>query len=152
MTPQAVFYRYLLNPVMRGLLRSPLHGVASGSIGILHFKGRRSGRPMDTPLSYMREGQTVRLLSATTTRWWINFRGVESAPVEMEIAGQRYPGRARLFEADQEGLRDGVRRFIAVVPRDAPIYGLKLDAQKQVTEDSLAAQAATLILVQVDLD
>jgi hypothetical protein len=82
---------------------------------------------------------------------WMNFRCAEAPPVQMEIAGKHYPGRARLFEGDSEALRDGVRRFIAAVPRDAPIYTLKLDAQKQVTEDSLAAQAADLILVRVDL-
>lgn len=151
MAVQTIFYRYMLNPVMRLLLRSPLHGLASGSIGILHFRGRRSGRSLDTPLSFMREGQTVWLLSARRTQWWRNFRGPEASPVEMEIAGQSYPGHARLFEGDSEALRDGVRRFIAAVPRDATIYGLKLDAEKQVKEGSLAAQAADLILVQVDL-
>ncbi|MDG1399742.1 MAG: nitroreductase/quinone reductase family protein [Candidatus Binatia bacterium] len=151
MTAQAAFYRYMLNPVMRALLRSPLHGIASGSIGILHFKGRRTGRSLDTPLSFMREGETIWLLSATTTRWWMNFRGADALPVEMEIAGKYYPGHARLFEGDSEALRDGVRRFIAAVPRDAPIYALKLDAQKQVREESLAAGAADLIVVRVDL-
>ena len=136
---------------MRGLLRSPLHGLASGNIGILHFTGRHSGQAFDTPLSFMREDSTVRLLSAPTTRWWMNFRDAE-APVEMEIAGQRHPGRARLFEGDSEALREGVRRFIAAVPRDAPIYKLKLDAQKKVTEESLAARASELVLVEVALD
>ena len=151
MAVQSLFYRYMLNPVMRVLLRSPLHGVASGSIGILHFTGRRSGRALDTPLSFMREGQTVWLLSAKRTQWWMNFRDGDDSPVEMEIAGKRHPGRARLYEGDSEELRDGVRRFLAAVPRDAPVYGLKLDARKQVTDASLAAQAADLILVRVDL-
>jgi hypothetical protein len=48
-----------LNPVMTALLRSPLHGIASGSIALLHFRGRKSGREFVTPLSYTRENDTV---------------------------------------------------------------------------------------------
>ena len=59
MSTEILFYRYLLNPAMRGLLRSPMHGLASGNIAILHFKGRKSGRWLKTPLSYMREGTMV---------------------------------------------------------------------------------------------
>jgi hypothetical protein len=50
------FYRYFLNPVMRSLLRSPLHGITSNNIGIVHYTGRKSGRKLNTPLSYTREG------------------------------------------------------------------------------------------------
>ena len=46
------FYRYFLNPVMRSLLRSPLHGVTSHNIGIVYFSGRKSGRKLSTPLGY----------------------------------------------------------------------------------------------------
>ena len=145
------FYRYFLNPVMRGLLCSPLHGIASHNIGIVHFTGRKSGRKLNTPLSYTREGNIVRLLSNQSTRWWLNFRG-EEVRVEMEIARQRYPGTAILLEGDSEELRGGVRRFISALPRDAKVYGLELDANRAVVEASLATIAEQLILVEIRLD
>ncbi|MCB1706136.1 MAG: nitroreductase family deazaflavin-dependent oxidoreductase [Halioglobus sp.] len=144
------FYRYLLNPLMRGLLRSPLHAITSRNIAVLHFTGRKSGRKLSTPLSYTREGDTVRLLSNRSTRWWLNFRGGK-APVEMEIARQRHPGTALLLEGDSEALRDGVRRFIRALPRDAKVYGLELDANREVVEASLAAIADQLVLVEIRL-
>jgi len=58
-----------LNPVMTALLRSPLHGIASSSVALLHFRGRKSGREFVTPLSYTPENNTVRFLSAHSTRW-----------------------------------------------------------------------------------
>ena len=61
MSASTMFYRYLLNPVMRGLLRSPLHGVASDNIAIA-FQGTPERSLAGNPLSYMREGDTVRLL------------------------------------------------------------------------------------------
>tara|TARA_R110002049_G_scaffold232354_4_gene404923 strand:+ start:8027 stop:8485 length:459 start_codon:yes stop_codon:yes gene_type:complete len=145
------FYRYLLNPIMRTLLRSPLHGVTSQNIGIVHFTGRKSGRQLSTPLSYTREGDIVRLLSNRSTRWWLNFRGSE-VRVEMEIARQRLPGTALLLDSDSEALRKGVRRFIRALPRDAKIYGLQLDSNGEVVEASLAAIADQLILVEIRLD
>ncbi len=145
------FYRYFLNPVMRTLLRSPLHRITSDNIGIVHFSGRKSGRKLSTPLSYTREGNTVRLLSNRSTRWWLNFRG-DDVKVEMEIARQRYPGTAVLLEGDSEALRDGVRRFIHALPRDAKVYGLQLDANREVVEASLAAIAEQLIVVEIRLD
>ena len=145
------FYRYFLNPVMRRLLRSPLHGITSRNIGIVHFCGRKSGRKLSPPLSYTGEGNIVRLLSNRSTRWWLNFRG-EDVKVEMEIARQRYPGTAILLEGDSEALREGVRRFIHALPRDAKVYGLELDANKEVVEASLATIAEQLILVEIRLD
>jgi len=145
------FYRYVLNPLMRGLLRSPMHGITSHNIGILHFTGRKSGRALSTPLSYTREGDTVRLLSNQTTRWWVNFRGAD-ARVEVEIARQRYPGTATLLEGDSEALREGVRHFIRALPRDAKVYGLKLDGGGEIVESSLSAIADELVLVEIRLD
>lgn len=145
------FYRYFLNPLMRSLLRSPLHGITSQNIGIVHFTGRKSGRKLSTPLSYTREGNTVRLLSNHSTRWWLNFRG-DGVKVEMEIARRRYPGTAILLEGDSEALREGVRRFIRALPRDAKVYGLELDSNRDVVETSLAAIADQLILVEIRLD
>lgn len=151
MSIQNTFYRYMVNPVMRGLLHSPVHGIISQNIGILHFTGRKSGRALSTPLSFTREGNLVRLLSNQNTRWWHNFRGSD-APVQVELAREAYPGTARLFEGDSAELREGVVKFLTALPRDAAIYGIKLDKNKVPVEASLAAAAPQLILVEITLD
>ena len=140
-----------LNPVMTALLRSPLHGIASGTIALLHFRGRKSGREFVTPLSYTRENETVRFLSAHDTRWWRNLRG-EPVPVSIEIARQMYTGKARLLDGNSEQLREGVRRFLCALPRDAKVYGIKLDESRKPVEESLAKAAPELVLVEVELD
>ncbi len=144
------FYKYLLNPVMRLLLRSPLHGITSHNIAVLHFTGRTSGRERNTPLSYTREGDLVRLLTSEDTRWWRNFRGEEDS-VEIELGRKRYEGVAVLLEEDSEELREGVRSFIKALPRDAKVYGLQLSEDGQLEESSLAAIAQRLVLVEIHL-
>lgn len=140
-----------LNPVITFLLRSPLHGIASGSLALLHFRGRKSGREFVTPLSYTRENGTVRFLSAHSTRWWMNLRG-EGVPVSIEIARETHTGRARLLDGDSEQLREGVRRFLTALPRDARVYGIKLDADRRPVEESLAKAASELVVVEVELE
>jgi hypothetical protein len=140
-----------LNPVMKALLRSPLHRIASGSIALLHFRGRKSGREFVTPLSYTRENDTVRFLSAHSTRWWMNLRG-DAVPVSIEIARETHTGKARLLDSDSEPLREGVRRFLTALPRDAKVYGIKLDANRRPVEESLVKAAPELVLVEVELD
>ena len=102
-----------LNVVMRPLLRT---GVMKANLCILRYEGRKSGKQYKTPLSYVREGEVVRLLSSYNTRWWTNFVA-ESRPVEVEIAGERQAGSARAITADSEAFRDGVRRFLTALPR-----------------------------------
>ncbi|MDE0912046.1 MAG: nitroreductase/quinone reductase family protein [Myxococcota bacterium] len=140
-----------LNPVMTALLRSPLHGITSNNIALLHFRGRKSGREFVTPLSYTRDGDTIRFMSAHSTRWWMNLRG-EPAPVSIEIARETVTGKARLLDGDSEQLREGVRRFLAALPRDAKVYGIKLDESRKPVEESLAKAAPELVLVEVELD
>jgi hypothetical protein len=109
---------------------------------------------MTTPLSFMREGNTVRLLTSQRTRWWLNFRDAP-ADVELEIARRTVRGTARAFtgEGTEDGdhYRDGIRRFLTAVPRDAPVYGIRLDAQRRPREESLAEAAGHVVLVEVEL-
>ena len=139
-----------LNPPMRALLRSPIHGVASKNLCILAYRGRRSGQPFATPLSFMREGNVVRLLSSHETRWWLNFKN-EPADVEVEIARESFQGTATAILEDGKQLRDGVRTFLTAVPRDAVVYGIKLDENRKPREQDIERAAGHVVLVEVRL-
>ncbi len=141
----------IVNPFVKALLRSPLHGIASKNVALLHFRGRKSGREFVTPLSYVRENGTVCLLSAHGTRWWMNLRE-EGTPVSIEIARETLTGKARLWDGDSEALRERVSRYLTALPRDAKVYGIKLDESKRPVEKSLAEVAPELVFVEVELD
>ncbi len=141
----------IANPFVTALLRSPLHGVASKNIALLHFRGRKSGREFVTPLSYVRTEGTVCLLSAQGTRWWMNLRD-EGTPVSLEIARETVAGKARLWEGDSDALRERVGRYLTALPRDAKVYGIGLDESKRPVEESLAQAAPDLVFVEVELD
>ncbi len=154
-----------LNTPMRAFLRSPLHGIASKNLCIIRYKGRRSGRPFETPLSYVQDGDMVRLLSSQETRWWTNFLPEdetskaaetpgknEGYPVEVEIAREVRKGWAVTLRTDSDHFRDGVRGFLTALPRDAVVYGIKLDKDRRPREQDIEGAASHIVLVEITLD
>jgi len=137
-----------VNVVMRPLLRA---GLMRGSLCILRYTGRRSGREYATPLSYVRDGQIVRLLSSYNTHWWRNFTN-DARSVEVEIAGERLAGKARAITADGAPLREGVRAFLTALPRDASIYGIRLDDERRPREGDIEDAVGHVVLIEVALD
>jgi hypothetical protein len=140
-----------LNPIVTGLLRSPMHRIASANLCIFSYRGRRSGKQYTTPLSFMREGSTVRLLSSHNTNWWNNFLD-GSVDVEIEIARQTFRGKATTTVDDSDAFREGVRAFLTAVPRDARVYGIKLDSSRRPREADIASAAGHVVLVEIEIE
>jgi hypothetical protein len=81
--PEAFFT--VINPIMKFLLRSPVHGLWSDSLMLITFTGRKSGRRFTTPVRYIKTGETVRCFTAAENQWWRNLR--TGARVELLIKG-----------------------------------------------------------------
>ncbi|WP_267643245.1 nitroreductase/quinone reductase family protein [Haloarchaeobius amylolyticus] len=74
--------RRLANPVFRGLLRSPLHGVLDRWLVLLSYAGRESGDQYVFPVTYTRvDGCLVVVTPKADSRWWLNFRGGHPASI-----------------------------------------------------------------------
>lgn len=82
------------NPVVRGVLRSPLHAAVDKAFLMLHITGRKSGRHYDIPVSYL--DLDGHLLAVTHHVWRANLRG--GADIEVTYRGRRQPARAELDE------------------------------------------------------
>lgn len=153
MSLQKLFYQ-ALNVPMRWLLRSPLHAVGSRNLCILSYAGRRSGKRYETPLSYVRDGNRIWLLSSVDTRWWTNFLPTAGAPLAVGIlaAGERLRGTATTIQHDRARLRETVRRFLTALPRDAMVYGIGLDGARKPKEADLERALARLVMVEIALE
>jgi hypothetical protein len=102
-TPFAVLNR-VVNPVVRGVLRSPAHGLLSGRLALLTVTGRRSGRTFTFPVGYHRDGDRVivSVASPERKRWWRNLR--DAAPVEIWLGGVRRAGTGQAQGDEQAGV------------------------------------------------
>jgi len=144
--PAALFAA--LNPVMRGLLRSPLHRAVSGRLMLLEFAGRRSGKRYALPVGYVRAGDE--LLVGTEKGWKRNVRG--GHPVTVRLQGERRTGTADLIE-DAAGLEAAYRRIAAVQPDFFRFVGVRLGPDGTPNPDDVArAAAAGHAVVRVRLD
>lgn len=123
--PKAMYS--IANPVLKGILRSPLHGLISGALMLLTFRGRKTGRSYSIPVGYVQKSD--RLLVFTHSGWWKNMRG--GAAVTVQVRGKTIEGRAELAEDAQqiaEIRRDMVAKHGEQMARRIGIIGANPDA------------------------
>jgi deazaflavin-dependent oxidoreductase (nitroreductase family) len=103
------FLNHTGNPVLKALLRSPLHGVADGRLALITVTGRRSGREYTFPVAYRHEGDLVTIEVGWPERkvWWRNLVG--GGPVRMRIRGKEREGFAEAIRDECMGVRVEVR-------------------------------------------
>ena len=143
------FRNRLANPVVRWLLRSPLHRLLSGSLMLLSYQGRRTGRWHSLPCMYARDGQDLYIVPGQPDRkvWWRNLR--HPAPVRLRLQGRDLEGTATA-SSDPEAIAAGLRRYLARYPKAARPLGVRLDASG-VPKGTVTA-ARPLVMVTVHLD
>jgi deazaflavin-dependent oxidoreductase (nitroreductase family) len=106
--PMPKFMFKVMNPLMKAMLNSPLHGRVSKKLMVLTFTGRKTGKRYSTPVGYVRQGNDIYVI--THTSWWKNLRG--GMAVTMRIQGLDVAGMARVVD-DPEGIKSMVRVFLA---------------------------------------
>ena len=139
--------RRVLNPFMTTVLKSPLHGLVSGSTMLITFTGRKSGKQYATPVGYMRDGETV--LCSTEANWWKNLRG--GANVTLRIRGRDYEGFATPISGDIPRIAEGLRRFLIQNPSWARFADVSLDEEGIPRSEDLERAAESTTLIEIGL-
>jgi F420H(2)-dependent quinone reductase len=85
----------IVNPALKAILRSPIHGLASGRVALLTYTGRGSGREYTIPCFYRDKGDEVTIAVGWPDRkvWWRNLTG-EGGPVRLVVRGRELRGHA----------------------------------------------------------
>ena len=78
----------VINPVVKKILRSPLHGFLSQNTLLLEFTGRKSGRKLSTPVSYHSSDGIAHCFTRKSFVWWKNLNSGEA--VYVTIKGERH--------------------------------------------------------------
>ena len=147
--PPKVLFKYVMNPLMRFLLRTPFGANKIGGVLMeLRYTGRKSGTRVAIPVGYQRVGEQITVF--THSPWWQNF--VNGARVEMLVRGQRLRGWAtstrdveQVFPAFRDWLhRDG--------PRAGRPFGITFEAGSPPPDDYLKRAVATQKLAMVRID
>jgi len=137
----------IMNPIVKALMRSPLHGALDKGLLLLHVRGRTSGRVYVVPVG--RHELRGQLLVSAGGGWRRNLKG--GAELEVTIDGRRVPAHGVLVEDPQE---------VAEVFRDlldqeglnrANRLGLRLNVQRLPTVEELRPALVDRRLVRLTL-
>lgn len=137
------------NQMTGALLCSPLHGMMSGSVMLLTVTGRKSGKPITTPVNYVREGDTLSVTSMRDRQWWRNLRG--GAPVTMVLCGKKIRGMATVVE-DERAVADGLAARVRASPETAKWLGVTLDAAGNPDYARLDRLSKTRVIVRISVN
>ncbi len=137
------------NTIMQAILRSPLHGMLSGSTLLLTCRGRKSGRSYTVPVNYARSGNVLWITSARQRTWWRNLRG--GTPVTVRLRGHDYPAHAVVFE-DEDGVVGGLIAYLTAAPHMARYFGVSPGEDGHPAVEDIRRIAPERVMVRVDLD
>lgn len=115
----------IINPLVRWVLRSPLHDLLSQWVALLNVTGRRSGATFVVPVQYAQDGDMLSLVSRRSRQWWRNLES--GADVKVTLRGEEHPGRAAVSRdparveaiarsVGRDRLQDGVAITIRLAP------------------------------------
>ena len=134
------------NPIIACILRSPLHGLLSGSIMLITYTGRKSGKVYNTPVNYVRDGDILLVTSFRRRKWWRNLRG--GVPVTIRARGQAWKIACEVVE-DDEGVAANLTTYLQKVPQYAEYFHVALDADGQLNAEDVAQAAQDRVMVRI---
>lgn len=136
------------NPLMKWLLRSPLHIFISKNTMLMTYTGQKSGRQYTTPMNYLQIGEAYYTISSQDRVWWRNLRG--GAAVTLRLRGRDVPAQAEAIE-DPEQLAGLLQEYFTHAPQLARYMDVQLNSAGQLAPDDLARLIKTRVLVRSKL-
>ena len=138
-------YKFV-NPIMKAILRSPIHGLLSHAMMVLAFKGRKSGKTISTPVGYTRNGNS--LIVFTFGSWWVNLQN--NAEVTMRLQGRDVKGRANIVG----DLQEVKKRVNSIVEErgEKMAKGLGFErVPENASDEEIRRASQNLTFIQIDL-
>lgn len=138
-------YKFV-NPIMKAILRSPMHGLLSHAMMVLTFKGRKSGKTISTPVGYTRKGNS--LIVFTFGSWWVNLQN--NAELTMRLQGRDVKGRANIVR----DLQEVKKRINSIVEErgEKMARGLGFErVPENASDEEIRRASQNLTFIQVDL-
>lgn len=137
-----------LNPLLKAILRSPMHRLASRDLLVLEYTGAKTGQRRSLPLSYVEHDRRLYLCTRSSL-WWRNLRS--QPEVALWLRGRHVTATAHVVEPTSVEARDALRAFLTRNPRTGEIlYEVRSVAGRPCEED-VVREAPRSIVVRMQL-
>ena len=87
----------VINPVVKFILSSPVHGLMSHNTLVLDFKGRSSGKTYSTAVSYHISNGHVHYFTEKSNQWWRNLQHVDEIERMSQPQASVWPSSRSIF-------------------------------------------------------
>lgn len=144
--PPKWLFKNIVNPTMRFILRSPLHGLLSGGVSLITFTGRKSGKQFTTPVAYHVESEKV-VYVFTRDNWWKNFE--DGGRIQIRIRGKNRTGTPEII-LDQNDVWQILSRYIQKYDGNHRRVGIMTSMEAKETE--VRAIASDMLAIKITLD
>lgn len=143
-------WQKLYNPFVDRILRSPLHGLMSNSTMLISYTGRRSGKSYTTPVNYVRDGDTLLVVSPREHSWWKNLSERGGVPVVVRVRGADFKGVGQAFEGEAAIEEGGLLTVLQRVPAYRRYWKVELTPKGQPADpEALSRIANDNVLVRI---
>ena len=136
------------NPMMRGLLSSPLHFILSKNMMLMTYTGRKSGKVYTTPMNYLGINGALYTTSYRDRTWWRNLRG--GADVTLRLRGEEVPAWSETIE-DRTKVANSLRQYLQTAPQLAKYMDVRMDADGNPDDEDIARLAQEMVMVRTEL-
>lgn len=135
----------VVNPILRAVLRSPLHRPLSKKLMLLTVTGRHTSRKYTVPIG-RHEDDGVFLVSVSGS-WRYNL----GAPVRLMVEGREHVGHAEIEDDPDQVARTFKMLYDRYGPRGASLLGLKVNVRRFPTADEIRPAVADRWIARIRL-
>ena len=139
------------DPIIKTILRSPLHRMVSGNMMLMTYTGRKSDRQYQVPMNYFVIESTGTKFLATISKpertWWRNLR--DWAEVNVLVKGTTYLADAYVIESQAE-VRDLLQELFSQYPDLGERFNIEVVDGEPVRSD-VASLAGETVFIRTEL-
>lgn len=140
----------LYTPIIRWLLKSPLHRLLSDTLILITVTGRKSGKRYTIPVEYVRSGLAVYVLSRPERVWWRNLR--DGASVMLQLRGEAVAAQAEATLGDVEAFQNAIGVYLAQYPKRATMLGIGRGDNGALREVDIVRAANEWIMITAQFE
>ena len=134
------------NFFMKTLINSPLHPLLGKSFAVITITGRKTGRPITTPINTLRIEGILTVISMQGRTWWRNLR--EGRVAQLHQDGKRFPVRAEIVETDTE-VASWLKKYFIQYPGYTKYFGIHHGPDGKPDSQELERLASERVIIRL---